>query len=52
MKKSKNLLIVFLFLFFSECEATWTMEIELNDDNSVDYRIAILLDQEAQLYAV
>ncbi|MDC3374799.1 hypothetical protein OAW80_01910 [Acidimicrobiia bacterium] len=52
MKKSKNLLIVFLFLFFSACEATWTMEIELNDNNSGDYRIAILLDQEAQLYAV
>jgi hypothetical protein len=27
------------------------MEIELNEDNSGDYRIAILLDQEAQEYA-
>jgi hypothetical protein len=52
MKKSKNLLLLFVFLLFSACEATWTMEIELKDDNSGDYRIAILLDQEAQLYAV
>ena len=28
------------------------MEIELNEDNSGNYRIAVLLDQEAQLYAV
>ena len=52
MKKSKNLLLLLVFLLFSACEATWTMEIELKDDNSGDYRIAILLDQEAQLYAV
>lgn len=52
MKKSKNLLLLFVFLLFSACEATWTMEIELKDDNSGNYRIAILLDQEAQLYAV
>lgn len=52
MKKSKNLLLLLVFLLFSACEATWTMEIELKDDNSGNYRIAILLDQEAQLYAV
>ena len=52
MKKSRTLLILLIFWLFSACEATWTMEIELNDDNSGDYRIAILLDQEAQLYAV
>ena len=52
MKKSKNLFLLLVFLLFSACEATWTMEIELKDDNSGDYRIAILLDQEAQLYAV
>lgn len=40
-----------MFLLFSACEATWVMEIELNEDNSGDYRIAILLDQEAQEYA-
>ena len=40
-----------MFLLFSACEATWIMEIELNEDNSGDYRIAILLDQEAQEYA-
>ena len=52
MKKSRTLLILLIFWLFSACEATWTMEINLNDDNSGDYRIAILLDQEAQLYAV
>ena len=52
MKKSKNLLFLLVFLLFSACEATWTMEIELKDDNSGYYRISILLDQEAQLYAV
>ena len=52
MKKSKNLFLLLVFLLFSACEATWTMEIELKDDNSGNYRIAILLDQEAQLYAV
>lgn len=52
MKKYKKFFVLLTFILFSACEATWTMEIELNDDNSGDYRIAILLDQEAQLYAV
>ncbi len=52
MKKSRNIIILFVFLLFSACEATWSMEIELNDDSSGNYRIAVLLDQEAQLYAV
>tara|TARA_B100001094_G_scaffold315082_1_gene354679 strand:+ start:742 stop:1425 length:684 start_codon:yes stop_codon:yes gene_type:complete len=51
MNKFKNLIIILIFLLFSACEATWIMEIELNEDNSGDYRIAILLDQEAQEYA-
>ena len=52
MKRYKNLLLILCFLIFSACEATWTMEMQLNEDNSGNYRIAILLDQEAQLYAV
>ena len=52
MKKSRNIIILFVFLLFSACEATWSMEIEFNDDSSGNYRIAVLLDQEAQLYAV
>ena len=51
MNKFKNLILILMFLLFSACEATWIMEIELNEDNSGDYRIAILLDQEAQEYA-
>ena len=52
MKIYKYLVLLLAFTLFSACEATWTMEIELNEDNSGNYRIAVLLDQEAQLYAV
>ena len=52
MKIYKYLVFLLAFILFSACEATWTMEIELNEDNSGNYRIAVLLDQEAQLYAV
>ena len=52
MKTYKYLVFLLAFTLFSACEATWTMEIELNEDNSGNYRIAVLLDQEAQLYAV
>ena len=52
MKTYKYLVFLLAFILFSACEATWTMEIELNEDNSGNYRIAVLLDQEAQLYAV
>ena len=52
MKTYKYLVFLLAFKLFSACEATWTMEIELNEDNSGNYRIAVLLDQEAQLYAV
>ena len=52
MKTYKYLVFLLEFTIFSDSEATWTMEIELNEDNSGTYRIAVLLDQEAQLYAV
>ena len=52
MKTYKYLVFLLAFILFSACEATWTMEIELNEDNSGNYRIAVLLDQEAQLYAL
>ena len=40
-----------LFLFFSACEVKWDMEITFNEDLSGSYNIAVLIDQEAQLYA-
>lgn len=40
-----------LFLFFSSCEVKWDMEITFNEDLSGSYNIAVLIDQEAQLYA-
>ena len=52
MKTYKYLVFLLAFILFSACEATWKMEIELNEDNSGNYRIAVLLDQEAQLYAL
>jgi len=40
-----------LLLFFSACEVKWDMEITFNEDLSGSYNIAVLIDQEAQLYA-
>jgi len=52
MKKYKNLLIIFLCLFFSSCQAEWIMDLEINEDESGKYSISILLDQEAQIFAI
>ena len=52
MKKYKNLLIVFLCIFFSSCQAEWIMDLEINEDESGKYSISILLDQEAQIFAI
>ena len=52
MKKYKNILIIFLCMFFSSCEAEWIMDLELNEDESGKYSISILLDQEAQIFAI
>ncbi len=52
MKKYKNLLVIFLCLFFSSCQAEWIMDLEINEDESGKYSISILLDQEAQIFAI
>ena len=52
MKNYKNLAIIFLCLFFSSCQAEWIMDLELNEDESGKYSISILLDQEAQIFAI
>ena len=52
MKNYKNLVIIFLCLFFSSCQAEWIMDLELNEDESGKYSISILLDQEAQIFAI
>jgi len=52
MKKYKNLLIIFLCIFFSSCQAEWIMDLEINEDESGKYSISILLDQEAQIFAI
>ena len=40
------------FLLFSACEVKWSMEVEFNEDYSGSYKILILLDQDAQFYAL
>ncbi len=52
MKKYKNLLIIFLCILFSSCQAEWIMDLEINEDESGKYSISILLDQEAQIFAI
>ena len=52
MNNYKNLLIIFLCIFFSSCEAEWIMDLEIKEDESGKYSISILLDQEAQVFAI
>ena len=52
MKKYRNLLIIFVCIFFSSCEAEWIMDLDINEDESGKYSISILLDQEAQIFAI
>jgi len=44
--------LLITFLLFSACEVKWSMEIEFNEDYSGSYKILILLDQDAQFYAL
>ena len=44
--------LLITFLLFSACEVKWSMEVEFNEDYSGSYKILILLDQDAQFYAV
>tara|TARA_B100001989_G_scaffold151968_1_gene108396 strand:- start:653 stop:1306 length:654 start_codon:yes stop_codon:yes gene_type:complete len=41
-----------MFFVFSACEVKWNMDIEFNEDYSGNYKISILLDQNAQSYAL
>ena len=51
--KNKNILKLFIFfIIFAGCEVKWDMEISFDDDLSGNYSIAVLIDQEAQMYAV
>ena len=52
MKKYRNILIIFLSIFFSSCEAEWIMDLDINEDESGKYSISVLLDQEAQIFAI
>ena len=40
------------FLLFSACEVKWSMEVKFNENYSGSYKILILLDQDAQFYAL
>jgi len=44
--------LLILFLLFSACEVKWSMEVKFNEDYSGSYKILILLDQDAQFYAL
>jgi len=44
--------LIVIFLIFSACEVKWSMEVEFNEDYSGSYKILILLDQDAQFYAL
>ena len=44
--------LLITFLLFSACEVKWSMELKFNDDHSGSYKILILLDQDAQFYAL
>ena len=44
--------LLIIFLLFSACEVKWSMEVEFNEDYSGNYKILILLDQDAQFYAL
>ena len=52
MRNYRNIVIVFLCIFFSSCQAEWIMDLEINEDESGKYSISILLDQEAQIFAI
>ena len=44
--------LLITFLLFSACEVKWSMEVEFNEDYQGSYKILILLDQDAQFYAL
>jgi hypothetical protein len=50
--KFKKIYLLIAFLVFSACEVKWNMDLEFNDDFSGTYKIYILIDQDAQMYAL
>ena len=44
--------LLIIFLLFSACEVKWSMEVKFNENYSGSYKILILLDQDAQFYAL
>ena len=52
MKTKFKFYLLITFLLFSACEVKWSMEVEFNEDYSGNYKILILLDQDAQFYAL
>jgi len=50
--KYKKIYLLIVFLIFSACEVKWNMDLKFNDDFSGTYKIYILIDQDAQLYAL
>ena len=52
MKTKFKFYLLITFLLFSACEVKWSMEVEFNEDYSGSYKILILLDQDAQFYAL
>lgn len=52
MKYKSVIKYLLVLMIFSACEVKWDMKIKFNDDLSGNYSIAVLIDQEAQLYAL
>ena len=52
MKYKNKIYLLIMFFFFTACEVKWNMDIEFNEDYSGNYKISILLDQNAQSYAL
>lgn len=50
--KFKKIYLLVAFLIFSACEVKWNMDLKFNDDFSGTYKIYILIDQDAQMYAL
>lgn len=52
MKYKNKIYFLIMFFVFTACEVKWNMDIEFNEDYSGNYKISILLDQNAQSYAL
>ena len=52
MKYKNKIYLLIMFFVFTACEVKWNMDIEFNEDYSGNYKISILLDQNAQSYAL